>query len=227
MKSESLKELYKKEYVDSFEKNRASQLARIRNIVQYIDLDPKDVVADFACGNGLLAEVISDKVNEYHGVDFSEAFIDAFRQKISNNGWSGKINAHCSDIVDFCRKHADFFNKTFTLDFSEHICDEDFMVIYSGIYNSLKQGGSLFLHTPNGDFFVEILKNKGIMEQFPEHVAVRNANSYLEMLEKIGFRNIEIKYLPHYNILRYLHPFSFIPLIGKYFKARLLIVCYK
>jgi hypothetical protein len=46
------------------------------------------------------------------------------------------------------------------MDFSEHVYDDDWLKILSSIKNSIKSGGSLYLHTPNSLFFVEQMKEK-------------------------------------------------------------------
>jgi 2-polyprenyl-6-hydroxyphenyl methylase / 3-demethylubiquinone-9 3-methyltransferase len=223
--SDNLRKLYDADYVEHFEKNSHLQSERIKKIVEKISVDENDVVADFGCGNGLLASFIYDEVKAYYGVDFSEEFIDAFRKKIKRFASADNIHLFASDILEFCKERPQFFDKAFTLDLSEHIYDEDFMNIYQAIHRSLKNGGVLYLHTPNREYFLEILKNIGVMKQFPGHIGVRSAASYVNMLKKIGFIEIKINYLPHYNILKYFHFLSYLPFLGKYFRARLLITC--
>jgi hypothetical protein len=62
-----------------------------------------------------------------------------------------------------------------------------------------------------------------ILKQYPGHIAVRDAQQNIALLEQAGFRDIEISFIPHYNILKHLHWLSFLPTVGKYFQARLLI----
>lgn len=220
-----LRELYSDKYVRMFENDERLQFKRVKGILEHVNLSANDVIGDFACGNGILSSIIHHKVKSCYGVDFSGEFIETAKRRAEKNKVSN-VSYIEADIVDFCKDNLNFFDKIFTLDFSEHIYDQDFIKIYTSIYSSLKPGGILFLHTPNGEFLIEIFKNKGIMQQFPEHIAVRNAASYIHMLNKIGFTNIQINYISHYNnILRFLHVFSFLPMIGKFFKARLLITC--
>ena len=111
------------------------------------------------------------------------------------------------------------------LDFSEHVNDEQWLQILKSIKSSLKIGGRLYMHTPNANFFLEIMKNRNfIFKQFPEHIAVRSAKQNQLLLEKVGYKVKETKFIPHYNFLKYIHWFSFIPGLGSYFKARIFIV---
>ena len=84
------------------------------------------------------------------------------------------------------------------------------------------------MYTPNGNFFLEIMKRKNfIFKQFPEHIAVRSARQNIILLEKAGYEIKGIKFLSHYNILKHINIFSFIPWLGSYFQARLFIIAVK
>ena len=226
IKDEDLRSFYRKDYVEKFSTSDY-QVKRIRSVSEMIPFNQNDIVGDFACGNGIIADLIYGKIKEYYGIDFSSEFIDRFKERINTNAKFKNINAISDDIVSFCNSKANFFDKALTLDFSEHIYDKDFLEIYTAIFNSLKPDGTLYLHTPNRDFIVEILKDKGILKQFEEHIAVRTGKAYERLLPEIGVQNIRIEYIRHHNILKNLHHFSYLPFIGKYFKARLLISCSK
>lgn len=221
MKSnEELKKLHGEKYVKSFEKKPAFRLERL---IDSIHLNNSYSVVDFACGNGMMMPLVAHKVNKYTGVDFSEPFINAAQKKMND---LSILNAQfiCSDIVEFCSRNENNFDVAFAMDFSEHVYDADWLIILRAIKGSLKHNGKLYLHTPNANFFLEKMKNKNIIvKQFSEHIAVRNPEENQLILEKAGFRVSKMDLIPHYNILRYLHPLSAIPLIGKYFKARIFI----
>lgn len=214
---------YEGVYADDFEKQPVERLARL---VELFDLKRLDDVVDFACGNGMLAGLISDKVRRYTGVDFSEAFIAAAGRRAETLGIANARFIR-DDIVGFCERHQGAFDKAFTMDFSEHISDAAFVSIYSAIFDSLKQGGTLYIHTPNGDYFIEVLKRVGILRQFSEHIAVRSAPAYRALLAKTGFHDIEIRRIAHYNVMKYFHFLSYLPLVGRYAAARLFISCVK
>lgn len=216
-----LRGLYGKEYVEAFEKKQS--ILRLHRLIQSIELKTTYVVADFACGNGMLLPLISNRIAEYIGVDFSEEFIKAAEKKkkalaISNAKFV------CTNILDFCAKNAGIYDVAFAMDFSEHVYDEEWINILCAINRSLKRGGKLYIHTPNADFFWERMKSKNfIFRQLPGHIAVRSPKDNCKLLMKSGFIIHRIKLISHYNILRFLHPLSFIPIIGKFFKARIFI----
>ena len=172
---------------------------------------------------GLLYFQIWDKIKTYYGIDFSESFISKFQSLIRNNKKYNNVDLYCGDIKDFCKQNQNKFDLITTLDFSEHIYDEDFLSIYSSIKLALKKDGKLILHTPNKSFILEWLKEKGIMNQLKEHIGVRDAKEHINLLKKCGFKNVYVKFIPHYTVLKHIHFLSYIPFIGQFFQARILI----
>jgi 2-polyprenyl-3-methyl-5-hydroxy-6-metoxy-1,4-benzoquinol methylase len=220
-----LQNLYKKDYVEKFEREQSP--LRIKRLVQYIDLPKDSTVADFGCGNGMLLTCIYDQVRMYYGVDFSDFFITSARNRQKK---LGIINAEffCESIGSFCSSNPEKFDAGFVMDLAEHVYDKEWSAILTAIHSSIKPGGKLYLHTPNANFFLEVMKKKNfIFHQFEEHVAVRDVHQNCRMLGDAGFFKVEVKLLPHYNILSYMHFLSFFPLIGKYFKARIFIIAEK
>lgn len=208
-------------YVESY---KAKPLSRVKNLVRKMGSTDGASIADFACGNAMLLQVLPEGFASYDGIDFSPDFIAAAREWAEETGRS-KYQFHCQDICDFCDSHPAHYDIAATLDFSEHVDDDLAIRIYRAIHKSLKPGGRLFLHTPNLDFFMERAKAIGLLPQFPEHIAVRNGPQTTALLEKAGFPpgGITLQTIPHYNILRVLHPLTRLPVIGKLFAARLWI----
>jgi hypothetical protein len=102
--------------------------------------------------------------------------------------------------------------------------DDEWVELLRAMHGTLRPGGSLYLHTPNRAFFLERMKAHNFMvPQFPEHVAVRTLQENAELLAKAGFWVRRGLTLPHYNVLRHLHPLRRLPLIGGVFEARLFI----
>ncbi len=209
---------------DYVERYNRKPLDRVRNLAQLMHLSSTTRLVDFACGNGMLLHALGDRIGQYEGVDFSPDFIAAAEAWAERDG---QINYrfHCAEITKFCAEHCKEFEAAAALDFSEHIADEIAIPIFSAIRQSLKPGGTLYLHTPNGDFFIERAKEVGILRQFPEHVAVRNGADTIALLVKAGFpvEGIRLTMIPHYNVLRFLSPLARLPIVGKWFEARLWI----
>jgi len=218
----TLKSFYGSEYVKKYHKE---DLSRIKRLFKHISLSNTDVVLDAGCGNGLLLNYVYKKVKKYIGIDFSKEFIE---ESIKNKPLDAKNSEFiCGDINYYCLENEQEFSKVFILDFVEHVYTEDLIKILKSINKSMKKGAKLFIHTPNALFFNEILKDIGILKQIKEHIAVRNAKSLVKILKTAGFKNINVRYLKHYNILGRLHIFRKLPFVGKYFRARLFIECEK
>jgi 2-polyprenyl-6-hydroxyphenyl methylase/3-demethylubiquinone-9 3-methyltransferase len=220
--NEELRDLYRSDYVRRYHQEDRGRLSRL---LPFMDLGPDMVVADLGCGNGLLLELTHDRVGQYHGVDFSSEFIEEARRRQAQIGISN-ASFHIETITEFCDRHEGALDRVFALDFTEHVYDEDLIPIATSIRRSLREGGRLYIHTPNLTFFLELLKDKGICRQFPEHIAVRSADQYVSLLRGVGFREVKVSYLSHYlGALSWLHAFSSVPAVGKYLKARLFIEC--
>ncbi len=196
-------------------------------MLPFFELSGHEIVADFGCGNGVLLEVISPRVREYVGVDFSDAFVRAAERRRDERGIRNGT-FQCADIVAFCAQHPNEFDAGFALDFSEHIYDDQFVTIFSAIHGSLKPGAPLYLHTPNAEYFMERFKARGILTQVEGHVGVRDARRHQELLAQCGFADVSVRYLAHYLYLASrLHGLGALPLVGRFFRARLLLTCRK
>lgn len=213
--------LHSGDYVARYKRK---SLHRMRNLAALMAIPDDAEVADFACGNGMLLQVLGDRSGAYHGIDFSADFVATAREWAEESGLHNGF-FHCADIVDFSARHPQAFDIATTMDFSEHVDDPAALNIYSAIRRSLKPGGRLYLHTPNLDFFLERAKDSGILRQFPEHVAVRTPEGMVDLLVRAGFAReaIKVSYIAHYNILKLVHPLSYLSGIGRYFRARLWI----
>lgn len=216
-----LRELHGDEYVQRFENSQHP--TRLGRILKMMVIEPQDRVVDYACGSGMLMEHVAPLVKSYVGVDFSQSFIDVANIKKSKFGITN-VRFICTTIQDFCRKNPASFDTAFAMDISEHVYDADWVDMLVNIRSSLVTGGKLYLHTPNARFFLEIMKKHNfVLKQFPEHISVRAPEDNIKLLEEAGFRISKVRLIPHYNVLRFLHPLSVIPFFGNYFKARIFI----
>ncbi len=217
---EELKNLYGKEYVEMY---RSFSIFRLERLLIYVQLAPDYCVADFACGDGRLMPYVASKVKSYVGVDFSDEMIKLAVEAKNHLGLKN-VDFYCEEIEDFCEVNQNKFDCGFALDFSEHVYDDDWLSILVHIKKTLKPGGKLYVHTPNAHFFIELMKQKSIIfKQHKGHIAVRSPEENTALLEKAGFKITRLLLIPHYNILRHIHFLSHLPIVGKYFLARVFI----
>jgi len=221
---DELRAIYDQHYVDQYDPHA---LQRIRRLLPFIDLKGDEVVADFGCGNGVLLDLIGSRVREYVGVDFSEAFVRAAERRRDEGGIRNATFC-CEDMVRFCERHPNHFDAAFALDFSEHVYDDQFLRIFRAIQGALKPGAPLYLHTPNAEYFMERLKERGILTQVEGHVGVRDAGQHESLLTDCGFVDIQVRYIAHYlSPASRLHALGWLPFVGRLFRARLFVTCRK
>ena len=221
---QQLRDFYRRDYVDHHATTVNERLSRL---LPRIDWHAEDHVLDCACGSGQFLELIHHRVAHYVGVDFSAEFI---HKCIEQQAEQGIRNAEfvCADLIDFCTAHPQEFDKCFALDFSEHIYDDDFVRIFRAIHTSLKDGGRLYIHTPNADYFLEKFKAAGVLKNDPTHIGVRTGPQMCRLLRQAGFDSPDVATLAHYvKPLKRLHALSAVPGIGRWFRARLFITCQK
>ena len=221
---EAREALHGEQYVRKF--INARQSVRLARLAERMMLPAGANVLDVGCGTGFLASLLASRYGTYTGVDFSQAMVQEARVQA---GAQGLRNCRflCGDAVDVMRAGAEAYHAIFMLDISEHVPDQEWIGIVAAAWQALKPGGRVYLHTPNLDFFVEQLKQWGWMRQFPEHIAVRNAESNMQFFRAAGFKSVVCWALPHYNVLRFLHPLAGLPAVGKYMAARLWVVAIK
>ena len=184
-------------------------------------------VADFGCGNGVLLEIIASRIRDYVGIDFSEPFIRAAEKRRDAMGIANGT-FECADIAAFCERHLNQFDAAFALDFSEHLYDDQFVPIFRAIHGALKPGAPLYLHTPNAEYFLERFHQWGVLRQVDGHVGVRDARQHQALLSQSGFARVDVLYLPHYlRVASTLHWMGALPLVGRWFRARLFLTCWK
>ena len=218
-------EMHSGDYVKILDEIPIDRLVRL---IPALRLEPSDRVVDFASGTGVLAHLIAHRVASYEGVDFSADFVAFARARAAAAGLPN-VAFHCRDIVEFCDDHEDEYDLVTSFDFSEHIDDPDFVRIFGGAHRILKPGGRLVLYTPNLDFFYERMKAVGLAKQFPQHIAVRNDAQHRVLLARCGFApaRIELEKPSHFNVFRHLHALRHVPVVGRWFEAKLFYRCIK
>lgn len=208
---------YAQQFIDS------KQIKRVERLLERIILPPRARVLDAGCGTGILSSLVSPRCAAYTGVDFSHAMLQRARLRVSEKGLEN-CEFICDDLITHMNARQEVYDAIFMLDISEHVPDPEWARIVAASRYALKPDGRVYLHTPNLEFVVERLKQVGLMRQFSEHVAVRDAAGNVKFFLDAGFAAVDCTVLPHYNVLRLLHPLSKLPVVGGCFSARLWIV---
>jgi SAM-dependent methyltransferase len=224
LSDDELRAIYDQQYVDQYDPHA---VARIRRMLPFFALSPEACVADFGCGNGVLLEIITSRIGRYVGIDFSEPFIRAAEHRRAAKGITNGT-FECADIIAFCARHPCRFDAGFALDFSEHLYDDQFIRIFRAIHGALKPGTPLYIHTPNKEYFLERFHEWGVLRPVEGHVGIRDADQHRDLLTRSGFSRVDVQFLPHYlRLASWFHGIGALPLVGPWFRARLLLTCWK
>jgi len=200
---------------------------RVRQIFAHIELEASDRVCEFGCGLGHNLFEIRDSIESGLGLDLAKLAV-AEAEKTRRRDGIDNLAFEVRNIEALVSQPElrDVFTKVLMLDVSEHLYDDTLRGFLASARHVLVPGGSLWIHTPNAGYYLEIMKAHGILlRQFPSHIAVRNADAYVGELERSGFSVERVLTLPHYR--RALgavdRPLMRVPWIGRLFRSRLLI----
>ncbi|MEM7327810.1 MAG: class I SAM-dependent methyltransferase [Pseudomonadota bacterium] len=82
--------------------SREHFLLMVEHVADSLELEPNDIVLELCCGNGLFADVLSERVNKYVGIDFSPGLIQVAEAH------HRKQNSHylVGDVTDLSKSEA-------------------------------------------------------------------------------------------------------------------------
>jgi len=161
-------------------------------------LKPNSTVLDVACGPGTLALRLAHHAAQVHGIDFSEAMLAVFRNKIEQAGHRN-IALHCGDAQTL-----PYADETFDAAFSLFglMFFPDRKQGFAEIYRTLKPGGSIAVTSwapvdqspAMQTMFGALRAIKPDLPQPQRAVAtLENPDVFKQEMIDAGFRNIEIR----------------------------------
>ena len=199
---------------------------RIETLIEQLSLDDEDAVCEIGCAAGHFLAAIADHIKYGVGIDTADAAIEAAlnlkqKRRLKN------IDFLVVSAEDYAAASsgAEQFRFVFLMDVTEHVDDTALLRILNSAKRLLSEDGELIIHTPNLEYWLEQLKNRGVLSQFPGHIAVRSLHQYQDLLLQSGFVISSSKALPHYRQpLRFADALLMkVPSIGKRFVSRLFI----
>jgi SAM-dependent methyltransferase len=164
-------------------------------------------------------------VKEAIGVDASPRAVELAERRRRERGFANVrfVRADVADLTGVAEASVDLAG---AFDLLEHIDDETVRRMLRALSRALKPGGVFVAYTPNREHYVERLKAHNLLlDQFPEHIAVRRPREIRQLLESEGWRIRSLRYstapFPGVRwIERALAPF---PLMGTLFRYRILV----
>lgn len=217
-------------YDDQYYLNLPVDSDRIDILRRLLDFGRGDKVCEIGCAAGHFLAAIAPDIGSGIGIDTAAAAIRA-AQRIRDESGHAHISFEQVSAQDFVRQQGRVasFDYVLLLDVTEHINDQVLADVLRAAHQLLKPGGQLVVHTPNLAYWLETLKDKGILRQLDGHIAVRNEKHYRELLRQAGFDQLRIEGLAHYRQpLRLVDSVLLgIPYVGRVFRSRLFITATK
>ena len=203
---------------------------RIEMLLRHFNLTSDDTVCEIGCAAGHFLAEIAGSIQSGIGIDTAAAAIRAGDKRRTDNQIDN-IQFQQIAAQDFAddEQNVGQFSYVLLMDVTEHIDDQILAEVLLAAGKLLKPDGRLVIHTPNLSYWLERLKDRGIVKQIYGHIAVRNRTQYLQALTSAGFEKNDTIGLAHYRQpLRTLDLLlKWIPWVGRLFQARLFIVSQK
>ncbi len=213
-------------YDDRYYLNLPVDSGRIKSLLKLLHFNGEDSVCEVGCAAGHFLAEISPIIKEGIGVDVSEPAIRAANSLKADRGLAN-IDFEEVSAGEFALRdgNAARFDYVLLLDVTEHIDDAVVADVFEAAKRLLKPGGMLVIHTPNLTYWIEQLKDKGVIEQLRGHIAVRNEKQYRDLIDHAGLGEPRVVGLPHYRQpLRLVDQLLMrVPYLGRLFRSRLFI----
>jgi SAM-dependent methyltransferase len=150
---------------------------------------------DFGCGNGGLLKIIKEKNKEKNifGLEINKNLIEYLNHE--NIKVYSDIEQISSDLDCIMMNHV-----------LEHLYDP--IKILKCIKKKMKRNTLLIIEVPHANDFLISEYNCNEFKKFTlwsEHLILHTEKSLLNLLNKVGFSNIEITYYQRYNIFNHLN----------------------
>ena len=224
-------DLYPDEYFDGLHKVTAFAATarkwqeRDRDILRLSQPSPDKTVLDLGSARGDVCFLLAPRVKEAIGVDASARALELAETERSRRGLANVrfVKGDVAELAGIADASVDVAG---AFDLVEHVDDETVRQMLRALRRVLKPHGVFAAYTPNREHYVERLKaHDFVLKQFPEHIAVRRPREIRRLLEKEGWRILELSYSPApFPLVRRLEKLlSPVPLLGRLFRYRILL----
>ena len=169
-------------YIDQLAVHHKYFQTKIEEIVRRMPVK-KTVLMDIGCLTGVLLEEAQNVGMKAVGIDLSA---DAVKYCKKN-----KVTAYHGTVYTVGQLKESSFDVITAFQIIEH--ERDPVRMMRRVYKLLKKGGMVILATPNyGGFWRKVMGKRWFGFAHPEHVVLLDFNSMRKLLEKTGFRDIEV-----------------------------------
>jgi SAM-dependent methyltransferase len=198
---------------------------RDRDILSLARPSTDKTVLDLGSALGDVCFLLAPYVREAIGVDASPRAVELAERRRRERGFANVrfVRADVADLTGVAEASVDLAG---AFDLLEHVDDETVRRMLRALSRVLKPGGAFVAYTPNREHYVERLKAHNLLlDQFPEHIAVRRPREIRQLLESEGWRIRSLRYsTAPFPVIRWIEralaPF---PLVGALFRYRILV----
>jgi ubiquinone/menaquinone biosynthesis C-methylase UbiE len=193
---------------------------RNRDALRVTGLAAGDRVLELGSARGDVTFFLAARCREVVGLDASDDALALAERARAERG-AANVSFVKGDVADLSMFPEASFDAVAAIDLVEHIDDPTLAAMLEESRRVLRRGGRLGLYTPDRAHYVERLKAHDlVLEQFPQHIAVRRAGAYRAFLAAAGFA-ITLDTWSGVRLLeRALAP---LPLVGETFRYRILM----
>ena len=172
------------DYFDFEDHFRGSQ-EHIREVLeQYLPFfEGHENVADLGCGRGEMCQLLQEKEISYVGVDLYPQFASYCQMR--------GLNVICGDAIEYLRESKEKFGGIFAGQVVEHMETDQIVTLIRLAYEHLREGSYAIFETPNPTSLA-IYTNAFYID--PSHVKPVHPLTMKYLLEKAGFREVQIRY---------------------------------
>lgn len=199
---------------------------RDRDILRLAAPAPEKVVLDLGSARGDVCFLLAPLVKEAVGIDASPKAVALAEAERERRGLRN-VRFVAGDVADLFGIPNASIDVAGAFDLLEHVNDATVRQMLRALRRVLKPGGVFVAYTPNREHYVERLKaHDFLLEQFPEHIAVRRPREIVRLLEDEGWRPRSLTYSPApFPVVRFLERLLWrLPGPGRLFRYRILLV---
>ncbi len=162
------------------------QRYRVRKVLEIYDPRPGERVVDLGCGWGTFGFVLSGRVGEVVGVDFSEKSIELCDRRLGEDP-RDNLRFVCADAGDTGLEGGSW-DVVIAADLFEHLYPADSERVVREAFRLLSPGGHFSVWTPHRGHILEILKNHDILiPRDVSHVDYKPMARMTGMMRDAGF----------------------------------------
>ena len=198
---------------------------RSRDALRVVAPRPEDRILELGAARGDLTFLLAGKARDVVGFDASSIALAMAEEERRRRGISN-VRFVEGDVADLSAFGDASFDAVAAIDLVEHVDDATLASMLREARRVLVPGGRLGIYTPDRAHWVERLKARDVLlEQFPEHIAVRRVGPYVRLLEETGFTVDLLDWsVSPFPVVRWIErALAPLPLVGPTFRYRILI----